>query len=352
MPSAKTEGANNQKPRETKPMTMTRRDFVAASAATITTSFLTPAAQAATALNLSSILPDGNFMVENAKKYAEAVSKATGGEIAISVKAGGSLGFKGPEQLRAVRDGLVPMADVLASQQVGDEPLLGTEGIPFLVGSQSDLKALHKVLRPEFEKIAEKFNQKILYMVPSPSQYMFLKVKTDTADGLRGVKIRGADKNTVDICNATGMAGVIIPWGELIPALASGRVEGVATSATSGVDGKFWEFLKFIYPTNHTWSCNLVNINLDAWKKLSPAHQKTMTDLATELEPSFWAVSAQGDKDSIAKMTAQGMEVVTLPPAMMADIRKRNVELHDAFLTRVPAAAPIVKAYLTSVGRG
>jgi TRAP-type C4-dicarboxylate transport system substrate-binding protein len=343
---------DKRKPRETKRMPLDRRDFIAASAATLSASMLAPAAHAATALNLSSILPDGNFMVENAKAYAEAVSKMTGGEIVISVKAGGSLGFKGPEQLRAVRDGLVPMADVLASQQVGDEPLLGTEGIPFLVESQDDLRALHKVLRPEFDKVAEKFNQKILYMVPSPSQYMFLKVKTDTADGLKGVKIRGADKNTVDICNAVGMAGVIIPWGELIPALASGRVDGVATSATSGVDGKFWEFLKYIYPTNHTWSCNLVTINLDAWKKISPAHQAVMVKLGTDLEPGFWKVSADGDKASIAKLTAQGMEVVTPPAAMMADIRKRNADLHNAFLTRVPAAASIVKAYLTAVGRG
>ena len=61
--------------------------------------------------------------------------KATDGAVEIAVKAGGQLGFKGPEQLRAVRDGLVPMADVLNIQQVGDEPLLGIEGIPFLVGS-------------------------------------------------------------------------------------------------------------------------------------------------------------------------------------------------------------------------
>ena len=50
------------------------------------------------------------------------------------MKAGGQLGFKGPEQLRAVRDGLVPMADILNIQQVGDEPIMGVEGIPFISG--------------------------------------------------------------------------------------------------------------------------------------------------------------------------------------------------------------------------
>ena len=82
------------------------------------------------------------------RRFAEEVGKVTNGEIKINVHAGGSLGFKGPEQLRAVRDGLVPLADILNIQQIGDEPMLGTELIPFLVGSDQELKILHKICAP------------------------------------------------------------------------------------------------------------------------------------------------------------------------------------------------------------
>lgn len=332
-------------------MTITRRQFIAATCAGASAALTLRPAFAGVQLNFADVLPDGNFMVLNAKKYADGVAKATAGEVVISIRAGGSLGFKGPEQMRAVRDGLVPMADILTTQQIGDEAMFGTEAIPFLVGSQAELRSLHKFLRPEFDKLAAKFNQKILYMVPSPLQYMFLKIKTGSADGLKGVKIRGADKLVVDTCNAVGMAGVIIPWGELIPALASGRVDGVATSATSGVDGKFWEFLKYIYPTNHLVSSNMVNINLDTWKKIPAPQQKAMEELATKLEPEFWEVSAQADRDALKKLTDNGMEVVQIPAAMMSDIRKRAAPLLDEYLKRVPAAGPIVKQYLASVGR-
>ncbi len=192
-------------------MPINRRSMLSLTAATVTLPMLGRGALAQTAMNLSSILPDSNFQVRNAKRYADEVSKATNGAVTINVRSGGSLGFKGPEQMRAVRDGLVPMADVLTSQQIGDEAIFGTDGIPFLVSSPADLKALHKYLRPEFEKTVAKYNQKILYMVPSPAQYMFLKVKTDNVAGLKGVRARGADKNTVDTLNAVGMAGVQIP---------------------------------------------------------------------------------------------------------------------------------------------
>lgn len=305
-----------------------------------------------TTINLSSVLPDTNFQVRNAKRFAEEVAKATNGAVNISVKAGGSLGFKGPEQMRAVRDGLVPMADVLTSQQIGDEAIFGTDGIPFLVSGPADLKALHKYLRPEFEKIVEqKYNQKILYMVPSPAQYMFLKVKTDNVAGLKGIKARGADKNTVDTLNAIGMAGVQIPWGELIPALASGRVEGVATSAASGVDGKFWEFLKYFYPTNHTWSTNMVNINLDTWKKLTPDQQKALTETAARLEPEFWKISADEDDVSLKVLRDRGMELVPVSKDMSAEMFKMAKPLTGAFIERVPASRPIIEAYLKDTGR-
>ncbi|HKV00099.1 MAG TPA: C4-dicarboxylate ABC transporter substrate-binding protein, partial [Vineibacter sp.] len=93
--------------------------------------------------DLSTVWPDGNFHTQNAKRFVEAVKAATGGAVDITVKAGGQLGFKGPEHLRAVRDGLVPMADVLNIQQIGDEPMMGTESVPFLVGSADELKVLH-----------------------------------------------------------------------------------------------------------------------------------------------------------------------------------------------------------------
>jgi len=308
-------------------------------------------AQAPLKMPLSTIWPDGNFHTINCKRYAEEVKKATSGAVDIEVKSGGQLGFKGPEQLRAVRDGLVPMADILNVQQVGDEPMFGIEGIPFLVGNIDELKVLHKFIRPEFEKIATKNNQTILYTVPWPTQYLHLKVKAESVDGLKNVKIRVPDKNSQDMCSAIGMAPALIPWGETIAALSSGAVAGVSTSAVSGVDGKFWEFLKFFHATNHQWSCQIVTINNETWKKISPANQKAMTDLAARLEPEFWASSLEADKNSAKRLTEGGMQIVVPPAAMMDELRKRTANMLTDFMKRVPASEKPIKAYLAEMKR-
>ncbi len=308
-------------------------------------------AQAATKLDLATVWPDGNFHTVNAKAFAEEVKKATNGGVEISVKAGGQLGFKGPEQLRAVRDGLVPMADILNIQQVGDEPMLGIEGIPFISNNIEELKILHKHIRPEYEKIALKNNQTILYMVPWPTQYLHLKVKCESLDALKGIKIRVPDKNAQEMCSAIGMAPALIPWGETIAALSSGAVAGVSTSSVSGVDGKFWEFLKFFHQTNHAWSCQIVTINNDTWKKIGPANQKVIADLAKKMEPGFWASSIKADEDSSKRLTEGGMTLVKVPPQMMADLSKKTAPMIAEFIKRVPASEKPIKAYLVEMKR-
>lgn len=330
-------------------MNLNRRSILAAALAGAAMLTCSMPAFAQTSLNLSDVLPETNFMVTNAIKFADEVSEATGGQVIISVKAGGSLGFKGPDQLTAVRDGLVEMADINISQQVGVNPLFGVEGVPFLISSMDELKAYHAFVRPAFETLAAENNQKILYVVPSPAQYVYLKVEVDGIEDFAGIPVRGADKNTVDIISAMGMAGVAMPWGELIPALASGRVEGVATSATSGVDGKFWEFMKYVYPTNHTWGSNMVTINLDAWNKLTPEQQAAIEEVAARLEPEFWEVSRQGDIASIKTMTENGMELREISPDLKAAMVERALALQADFVARVPEAGPIVEQYKASM---
>ena len=309
-------------------------------------------AQAALKLPLATVWPDGNFHTINAKKFAEEVKTGTSGAVEIDVKSGGQLGFKGPEQLRAVRDGLVPMADILNIQQIGDEPIMGVEGIPFISKNIEELKVLHKYIRPEYEKVALKNNQTILYMVPWPTQYLHMKVKTDSVEGFKGLKVRCPDRNAQEMVTALGMVGVLIPWGETVPALASGAVVGVSTSASSGVDGKFWEFLKYFYQTNHSWSCQIVTVNLDTWSKLPAEHRRAMEDLGKSLEPQFWDVSVENDAVSSKRLVEGGMELIKPSPTMVKELQTRTAGLKDAFIKRVGGpSADIIAKYEKEVGR-
>ena len=54
---------------------------------------------------------------------------------------------------------------------------------------------------------------------------------------------------------------------------------------------------------------------------------------------------------SAKKMVDNGMQLVTPPPAMMADLRKRSAHLVDDFMKKVPASQAPIKAYLAELKR-
>lgn len=333
-------------------MTISRRHILGlmAAGAMLATS-LTPASAQQVQINLADILPDGNFMVAAANQFADEVATATAGDVKITVQAGGSLGFKGPELLRAVRDGLVPMANIPGVQQNGENSLFDTEGLPFLVNSQDELRTLHGYLRPELDAVAAEFNQKFLYMVPTPSQYLYTKVEVDNLDALAGLKTRAGDKSGVDVVTALGMSGIFLPWGELIPALASNRVDAVVTSATSAVDGRFWEFVKYVYLVNGTGLSHIVSINLDTWNQISPENQAKIEEIAARLEPEFWGLSAAQGEAALKTLVENGMIVVDYPQAMRDDMLARTRPLLDSKLAQMPGAQALVGEYLTEMGR-
>src|SRR5690606_22916937 len=161
----------------------------------------------------------------NAKTFAQTVKERSNGRVDITVHSGGALGLKGPEVLRAVRDGIVPIAEMNLSQQSGDMPLLSLETMPFLVRTSDELKTLYSFSRPAIEKALLQANQKLIYVVPWPSQMIFTKNPVKQLDDLKGVRIRTTDRNNSDMMERLGMSPLAMPYSDLIPALATGHVQ-------------------------------------------------------------------------------------------------------------------------------
>ncbi|GGG82650.1 C4-dicarboxylate ABC transporter substrate-binding protein [Salipiger pallidus] len=308
------------------------------------------AAAAQTMWDMSVVWPEGNFHTQNAMTFAETVNEVTDGDVQITVHSGGALGIRGPEGMAAVRDGLVPIADILMSQQVGENPALGVETLPFLAPTLPDLALLHKFYRPMIEDIAEDMNQKLLYIVPWPGQAVYSPEPIETVEDLEGLTIRVVDANGDSFFGALGAAPLQMPWGEVVPSLAAGTIDGVTTSSSSGVDGSFWEFMGNMNRFNWQASSNIVTVNLDAWNALEAEDQAAIESAAAELEGSFWENSADEDAAKIATLEENGMTVTSPSPELQDALLDAAMPLWDAFKERVPEAAPVIDSYLAVRG--
>lgn len=310
------------------------------------------AAQAQTKLEISVPWGPNEFHSLNAAAFAKRISEETKGQLQVVSRPGGELGVKANESVRAVADGVVPMADLALFQNASRGPAMAVETLPFLVNDYEQLQVLHKSFRPLWEGILSKNNQKLLYIVPWPKQFFFTKKPVQTIDDLKGLKMRSLDKLTTDWINRLGMVPVQLTNLEILQALGSGMLEGVPTSAGTAVAQKYWDFMKFGYETNHIWASNVMTINMDTWKKLTPEQQQTIERVARDMEPGFWENSKRDHQVKVAELQKNGMNIQPMPRAVVDEMRRRTTVLWEQYTK--PMGDDAVKAlgqYRGAIGK-
>jgi TRAP-type C4-dicarboxylate transport system substrate-binding protein len=332
---------------------MLRRNVVRMAGGIALAGVASPAVHAQAAVRWDISMPWGptEFHTVNAQRFATEVRNATNGAVQMTVHAGGSLGVRANETVRAVGDGVVPMAEFAAFQNVGDLPLLGIESVPFLIADYDELQVMHGLIRATWERELERRNQLVLYIVPWPTQNFYFKKPINSAADLRGVRMRTYDRVTAEMCTRLGMVPQQLTNPDVVPALASGRIDAVMTSGTTAVAQRYWEFLKHAYTTNHLWASNLMVVNLESWRRLPAATRTTIQEIGKRLEPEFWNVSKGEHTTRMAELQQHGMTVEMPTAALIDAMRQATATMADDFVRTNAAAGPIMQEFRRRVGR-
>jgi len=285
-------------------------------------------------LDCNAIYGPTSFHTQGAMKFAELVKQYSNGSVIITVHPGGSLGFKGQELLKAVKDGSVPLSDILMGVVAGSEHIFGVSSLPKLVNSYEQARKLYEDLKPLYEKAALKWNQKFLYAAPWPPSGLVTKKPIIKVADLKGLKTRTYDKNGAEFLRALGASPVALPWGEVYSSLRTGMIDSVLTSTESTKNGKFWEVLKYFTNIYYAFPLNMMTINLDYWKSLSKDQQKAILKAAKEVEDYQWKNSQKRMEDATVIIKQHGMIVNDSNPELEAAMKKAAKKLWDKFLKK------------------
>jgi len=300
----------------------------------------------------NTVYPPNNHHSVGLVEFAEKVKTATNGKVDITVQSGGALGYKGPELLKVVRDGLVPMSDILVSGVAGDEPLFETVTLPFLIQSFEEGKILNDIARPYFDQAATKWNQKILYVAPWPAAGVWSKEEVKSLADMKGLKTRTYDKNGALVVEAVGATPYPLPFSEVYSSLATGVIDSVLTSTPTAVDAKFWEVLKYYAPVNVTMATNMVTVNLKEFEKLDKETQDTLVKLGKEMEESMWKMVAELDKEKEKLCNDNGIITVQPSKEFLNDLSVITTNIREDWLkTAPPEAKEVIEKFNKQVGR-
>ena len=301
----------------------------------------------------NSVWPPNNHHSVGLTDFAKRAKEATKGKVDITVQTGGALGYKGPELLKVVRDGLVPMSDMLTSGVAGDEPLFDIVTLPFLIQSFDEGKILSDIARPHFDKVAEqKWGQKILYIAPWPAAGLWTKNEVKAVAQMKGLKTRTYDKNGALVMQAVGGTPYPLPFSEVYSSLATNLIDSVLTSTPTAVDAKFWEVLKFYAPINITMATDLVTVNLKEFNKLDKETQEALVKLGKDMEAEMWKKVAQLDKDQEAISNKGGIKTVAPSKEFLNELSIVTKGIREDWLKKAPPEAKtIVEEFNKKVGR-
>jgi TRAP-type transport system periplasmic protein len=276
---------------------------------------LAPAAEAGKVnWPLAILWPPSNFSTQGTMEFAELVKERTNGEVEIVVHPGGALGFKGPEMLKVIRDGMAPVGEMLLGYVAGTEAIMDFSTMPFLVANADQAEELGKISREHIEKVFDKWNQKLLYWQFWPGAGIYSQKPIKSLEDMKGLKIRTFNAVSTEWVKSAGGNPVSMPWGDVYMAMSTGAIDALITSTTSGADGKFWEVMKHFTRLNFTFGYSAVTVNKKAWAGLSDQQRTVILDTAQEMDASQLKKSLESDTQATEKIMQGGIEIHEMSP--------------------------------------
>ena len=262
---------------------------------------------------------DSNFHSQNGKLFAEAVGVCTGGDLTITVHAGGSL-FGGGDIKRAVQTGQAPIGERLLSAHQNENPIFGIDSVPFLATSFADSEKLWNAAGDKMTEILGDQNLVLLYSVPWPPQGLYFKKEITAVGDMAGVKFRAYNAATARLAELAKMLPVQIEAAELTQALATGVAEAFISSGSTGYDRKVWEHLTHFYDTQAWLPRNYVFANKDAFEGLGASSQNCLRSSAMLAQAAGTARSEQLTGWYLSQLAANGMTVQPPGEQLKADL--------------------------------
>lgn len=251
---------------------------------------------------------DNNFHTMNDVQFADDVKAATDGELTITVHSNGSL-FKHPEIKNSVRQGLAQIGEILGSRISNEDPIYELDSIPFVATSYDDAKKLYDVSK---EAIAGKLKEEglvLLYSVPWPPQGIYTKKKIEAVSDMEGLKMRAYNTATERLAQLAGAVPTQVEVPDVPTAFATGRVEAMVTSPSTGANTKVWDFLSHYADAKAWLPRNMVFVNQKAFDALSQDQQKAVMDAAAKAEERGWEASVKETEDKTKELSDNGITV-------------------------------------------
>ncbi len=272
-------------------------------------------ASAETVLKLGHVSSADNVYHKGALRFAERVKELTGGSVTVDALCCAQLG-NDVAQAKTVQLGAQDLAIVSSNNLAQFDPRIDIFSLPALF---QDIPSAQKaVFGPVGDEIFENFRKatglRVVYTTAWGSRSLInnrnsIKQPSD----MEGLLIRSPGS---PVMNATyksfGANPTPVAFAELFTALQQKTVDGADMSPCDVLSLKYYEVQEHLTTSNLFTGFGMVVMNDRKFGSLTDKEQTAILDAGREAGEYSWGLTAQCDKDGLAKAKEVGMEVIEL----------------------------------------
>ncbi|GAC1337990.1 MAG: TRAP transporter substrate-binding protein DctP [Acetobacteraceae bacterium] len=254
----------------------------------------------------------GDFRDRMCRRFAELVTRATGGELEFEVYPNASL-MKTFAQISGLRKGALDLGLVPLTYAGGEIHEMNISFMPALVTSYAQGYAwrTNPIGRELTSLLEERGIVLLSWMWQSGGMASRTRPLVEPADA-RGMKIRGGSREMDEMFKAAGASVSSMPSNEVYIGMQTGVMDAACTSSSSFLSFKLQEACKHLTtPGAHSFFFILEPIMISklVWDTLPPAQQQAMKDVGEAMIP-FNLAGAQADDVEMARVFgAAGVEL-------------------------------------------
>jgi TRAP-type C4-dicarboxylate transport system substrate-binding protein len=286
---------------------------------------------------------DATFHTQNIAQFAEEIAAATDGALEITVHSAGSL-FPHGEIKNTVRSGQVPIGEFFLSLLVNEDAAFGLDSQPFLATSYEDAARLWEVQEPIVMELLAEQGLMPLFSVPWPAQGLYTNGEIATVEDLAGLRFRAYNAALEEFATIAGAAPVQVEAPDIPQAFATGQVEAMITSPSTGVNSTAWDFVSHYTPINAWVPKNIVVVNERAFRRLPEEVQADVMAAAETAQARGWEMSMAEADMQTAVLAENGITVYEPSAELTAGLQAIGAEMLENWRAGASEAALSVLA--------
>ena len=277
-------------------------------------------------LKLSHFVPPQHAFHKWIVKWAERVTKESGGRLKFQIYPNGQLVGPPNRQFDAARNGIVDIAWCLHGVTPGRYPMTELANLPFTWPSKGvDLALMGKrmtELAPKY-LAAEHKGLHILWMNMANPIVLWSKYPIRTVADYKGKKIRYASITNKELLEAMGANPMLIPPPESQDALAKGIAEGATFPYEAGFAYKLASVVPYAIEPPLASATFATVMNPASYKRLPP-DLRAILDKESGVKAAMEFGKAWQDFEVFARgfFIKKGLKIITMKPEEVAKMKE------------------------------